>query len=128
MTSAEQKTACTAVRESNSAAIAFAPPRKSRPVETDRESRDFAYSQWGLRASLFGAAPDLRTVRTKRTKLTLERNSGAGELYDLGEDPHEMHNRFDDPAYERVRRELESMIASRPRDERRTPLPQVGMA
>ena len=69
-----------------------------------------------------------RTVRTKEHKLTLERISGAGELYDLVNDPHEMHNRFDDPAYATVRTRLEDMIASRPHDELTPELPQVGMA
>jgi hypothetical protein len=67
-------------------------------------------------------------VRTQRHKLTLETNSGAGELYDLADDPTEMDNRFDDPAMARVRRELSDMIASRPDDVRKAPLPQVGMA
>jgi arylsulfatase A-like enzyme len=103
--------------------------RSLRPLlETDSASRDFAYSEWGLRASRFGVELDLRTVRTRNRKLTLERNSGAGELYDLAEDPDEMVNRFDDPAYRAVRRELTDMIESRPRDERAEPLPQVGMA
>jgi hypothetical protein len=69
----------------------------------------------------------LQTVRTRRHKLTLEQISGAGELYDLLEDPGEMRNVFDDPAYAAVRRELTDMIASRPSDEA-IPLPQVGMA
>jgi arylsulfatase A-like enzyme len=97
-------------------------------IETDADHRDFAYSEWSLRESRFGVALDLRTVRTKTAKLTLERNSGAGELYDLANDPHEMDNRFDDPAYAGIRRELEDMIASRPHDELRPELPQVGMA
>ncbi|MEO6596707.1 MAG: sulfatase/phosphatase domain-containing protein, partial [Planctomycetota bacterium] len=69
----------------------------------------------------------LRTVRTQRHKLTLELDSGAGELYDLVEDPQEMVNRFDDQSYAAVRRELSDMIASRPADAV-APLPQVGMA
>jgi len=97
-------------------------------IETDRASRDFAYSEWDLRASRFGVDLDLRTVRTRDQKLTLERISGAGELYDLREDPDEMVNRFDDPAYANVRRALFDMIASRPADERATRLSQVGMA
>jgi arylsulfatase A-like enzyme len=97
-------------------------------VEGDRDTRDFAYSEWELRASRCGVDLALRTVRTRRHKLTLELNSGAGELYDLALDPDEMDNRFDDPAYAAVRRELSDMIASRPDDARREPLPQVGMA
>jgi arylsulfatase A-like enzyme len=97
-------------------------------IETDRDSRDYAYSEWNLRKSRFGTELDLRTVRTRTAKLTVERRTGAGELYDLVNDPDEMDNRFDDPAYSRLRRELEAMIAERPRDERSEPLPQIGMA
>ena len=97
-------------------------------IEGDRATRDFARSEWDLRASRCGVDLALRTVRTRRHKLTLELHSGAGELYDLDVDPGEMENRFDDPAYAGVRRELSDMIASRPDDARREPLPQVGMA
>ena len=38
-----------------------------------------------------------------------------------------MDNRFDDPGVTTVRRELEDMIASRPKDQV-APLPQIGMA
>lgn len=96
-------------------------------IEGTSAHRDFALSEWDLRASRCGVDLDLRTVRTKRHKLTLERNSGAGELYDLVDDPHEMVNRFGDPAFARVERELRDMIASRPNDIR-VRLPQIGMA
>ncbi|MEP7085463.1 MAG: sulfatase/phosphatase domain-containing protein [Betaproteobacteria bacterium] len=114
------------------ASVAMPDARHSRSlkklIETDTDSREFAYSEWSLRDSRFGVALDLRTVRTRRHKLTVERNSGAGELYDLVEDPHEMDNRFKDPAYATVRKSLEAMIASRPNDELSPELPQVGMA
>jgi arylsulfatase A-like enzyme len=96
-------------------------------VERDDASRDFAYSEWDLRASRSGVDLQLRTVRTQRHKLTLDLISGAGELYDLQEDPHEMDNRFNDVAMAVVQRMLRDMIASRPNDES-APLPQVGMA
>ena len=92
------------------------------------ESRDYAYSEWDLRASRCGVDLWLRTVRTRRHKLTVELNSKAGELYALADDPLEMDNRFDDPAIKAVRKELEDMIASRPDDVMVPPLPQVGMA
>jgi arylsulfatase A-like enzyme len=96
-------------------------------VETDEARRDFACSEWDLRASRSGVDLDLRTVRTQDHKLTLELRSGAGELYDLADDPCEMENRFTDPVYATVRKELEDMIRSRPQDA--VPrLPQVGMA
>ena len=88
-------------------------------------SRDFAYSEWDLRASRSGVDLDLRTVRTRRHKLTLDLRSGAGELYDLYDDPHEMNNLFG--RSEIVQKQLTDMVRSRPADA--VPrLPQVGMA
>jgi hypothetical protein len=89
--------------------------RSLRPlIERDDTTRDFASSEWDLRASRCGVDLHLRTVRTRRHKLTVELLSGAGELYDLDDDPQEMTNRFDDAGYAAVRRELADMIASRP--------------
>jgi arylsulfatase A-like enzyme len=96
-------------------------------IETERARRDFAYSEWDLRASRSGVDLDLRTVRTKTHKLTVDLRSGAGELYDLANDPHEMDNRFGDPGAAKVQRELADMIASRP-DDAVPRRPQVGMA
>jgi arylsulfatase A-like enzyme len=88
-------------------------------------TRAFAYSEWDLRASRSGVDLDLRTVRTKDHKLTLDLRSGAGELYNLRDDPYEMHNLFGKS--ETVQKELTDMIRSRPADA--VPrLPQVGMA
>ncbi|MEZ5630455.1 MAG: hypothetical protein R3F09_07075 [Burkholderiaceae bacterium] len=42
--------------------------------------------------------------------------SGAGELYDLANDPHESENRFDDPACRGLRDELTQRLHSRPAD------------
>ena len=91
-------------------------------------SRDVAWSEWNVDASRCGVPLALRTVRTATAKLTLEQNSGAGELYDLAVDPHEMDNRFGDPGAARLRRELEDMIRARPGDELDTFDAPVGMA
>lgn len=48
----------------------------------------------------------LRTLITERYKLTLYRGRPWGELFDLEQDPHELHNRFDDPAYATTRSQL----------------------
>jgi arylsulfatase A-like enzyme len=96
-------------------------------IQTEHASRDFALSEWDLRASRSGVDVDLRTVRTKTAKLTIDLRSGAGELYDLANDPHEMDNRFDDPGCTKLRRELEDMVRSRPND-MRPRVAQVGMA
>ena len=91
-------------------------------------SRDAAYSEWNVDASRCGVPLDLRTVRTADAKLTLELNSGAGELYHLGDDPHEMHDRFGDPGIAVLQRELEDMIRARPGSELNAFDPAVGMA
>jgi arylsulfatase A-like enzyme len=102
--------------------------RSLRPlIEGRGERREFAYCEWDLRPSRTGVELQLRTVRTRTHKLTLDLASGAGELYDLEADPNEMANRFDDAAYAMVRKNLTRMIHSRPEDAV-SALPQVGMA
>jgi arylsulfatase A-like enzyme len=97
-------------------------------IEREGEARDFAFHEWDLSASRCGVELKLRTVRTRTHKLTVEQSTGAGELYDLANDPDEMDNRFDDPGYAKARKALEAMIAARPDDARRERLPAVGMA
>ena len=97
-------------------------------IEGRGEPREYAYNEWDLHASRCGVALRLRTVRTRTHRMTVELDSGAGELYDLVRDPGEMTNLYDDPASAEVRRSLEAMIQRRP-DDVMTPLPeQVGMA
>ena len=50
-----------------------------------------------------GAAVHLRTYVSQRYKLTIYRGQPWGELFDLRDDPEELHNRFDDPAYRDIR-------------------------
>ena len=102
--------------------------RTLRPLIEGDASREFAFCEWDLDASRCGVALKLRTARTRTHKLTLEEISGAGELYDLIDDPHEMRNRLGDPQLANVEAELRAMIASRPDDARTTPLEPVGMA
>ncbi|BDD91980.1 sulfatase [Pandoraea sp. NE5] len=101
--------------------------RSLRPLIDGSASRQFALNEWDLRAGRCGVALNLRTVRTGRYRMTVERNSGAGELYDFQEDPFEQVNLFDNPSARKVRVELEAMLSTRPRDEI-PPLPQSGTA
>ena len=102
--------------------------RSLRPLIDGTGNRDFACNEWKLHPSRTGLALDLRCVRTKTAKLTLELGSGAGELYDLANDPHEMDNLFGNPDHTVLQRQLTDMAMSRPRDWQE-PLPEpVGMA
>jgi arylsulfatase A-like enzyme len=98
--------------------------RSLRALIDGQQTRDFAYSEWDLRPSRSGVELDLRTVRTKRHKLTMDLRSGAGELYDLHDDPHEMDNLF---GQTKIQSDLVDMIRSRPADAIPR-LSQVGMA
>jgi arylsulfatase A-like enzyme len=89
------------------------------------QTRDAALMEWDMAFLDRDEELRLRTVRTVRWVLTLELTSGAGELYDLEEDPEQMANLFADrPA---VVRELTEMLRQRPSDEA-PPLPRVGLA
>lgn len=82
----------------------------------DDAPRDCARSEWTLLPNRVGVALDLHCVRTRDAKLTLERASGAGELYDLHADPHEMTNLFDDPAHAALRSRMTALVDARPDD------------
>jgi len=101
--------------------------RSLRPLIEGEGTRDFAFNEWHLLPARTGIELQLRTVRTKSAKLTLDLLSGAGELYDLANDPDEMENRFDDAAARGLREELTDMAMARPQDER-PPQVQVGAA
>ncbi len=88
-----------------------------RPLlETDDATRDFALNEWGLLPGRVGVSLELRTVRTRTHKLTIDLISGAGELYDLTADPKEENNLFDTPDSGDVQEKLLAMIYSRPVD------------
>ena len=48
----------------------------------------------------------LRTYVDQRYKITVYRNAEYGELFDLHDDPGEVRNRWNDPAYADRQREL----------------------
>ena len=102
--------------------------RSVRPMIENGATRDVAYSEWNVNASRCGVPLNLRTVRAKSAKLTVEQVSGAGEMYDLKNDPNEMRNLFDDSGYAAMRKELEDMIRARPGVERATFDEPIGMA
>ena len=48
----------------------------------------------------------LRTLVTDRFKITVYRDGAYGELFDLAQDPDELHNCWDDPAYAETKSRL----------------------
>lgn len=91
------------------------------------EQRNAALSEWELLPGRVGVGLSLRTVRSKTAKLTMELNSGDGEMYDLEADPHELNNLFGNQDYSKLQEELTSLLMARPDDIRPNNVP-VGMA
>jgi arylsulfatase A-like enzyme len=92
------------------------------------ETRDVAYSEWHVHPSRCGVGLQLRTVRTRTHKCTFDLGSGAGELYDLVNDPAEMDNRYNDPGCAKVQKELTDMMRARPGSVRSDLAEPVGMS
>lgn len=102
--------------------------RPLQPVIDGQEERRFTLTEWDLSASRCGVPLRLRTIRTKRYKLTVELDSGSAEMYDLTDDPDEMFNVAESPGYTTIRKGLEKMLDERPDDMRKSFDRQVGMA
>jgi arylsulfatase A-like enzyme len=99
-----------------------------RLLRGEPDSRDVAYSEWHVHPSRCGVGLKLRTVRTAKWKCTFELGSGAGELYDLVNDPGEMTNLFDDAGYRKTKHELEALMRSRPGGVKDNLAEPIGMA
>jgi arylsulfatase A-like enzyme len=98
-----------------------------RGVLAGTEQRAGTLSEWELLPGRVGVGLSLITARSATAKLTRELQSGAGEMYDLARDPHELNNLFDHPAHAELQAQLQALIDARPQDM----LPhqtQVGMA
>ncbi len=76
----------------------------------------------------FAGPPRLRTIVTRHWRMTIAHGDPWGEFYDLGRDPNEMDNLFEDPDHRAVRAELMEKLAYRQMElADRSPLP-IGRA
>ena len=64
----------------------------------------------------------------ERYKLTIYRGHDFGELWDLEEDPGEIHNRWDDPAYAGVKAQLLQRMVQTGLEREAMPMPRISGA
>lgn len=86
------------------------------PLWSGTGTRDFALSEYEVDAQRSAVDMDLLTVRSRTHRMSIDLRTQTGEIYDMEEDPFEMHNLFDDPSRRAIRQELTDMIRSRPED------------
>ena len=82
--------------------------------EGSKSPHQAVYSEWDVAASRCGVQLDLRTVHTGEAKLTLELQSGDGELYDLINDRNEMNNLWNKPEAAEIQAKMSDLIWLRP--------------
>ena len=88
--------------------------RSLHPVIQGKEIRECAWSEWHVHPARLGVALELRAIRTANYSYTYEFGSGCGELYDLRQDPEQMTNHFEDPAWRDVRDQMHELLLNRP--------------
>jgi arylsulfatase A-like enzyme len=98
------------------------------PVIQGQEIRECAWSEWHVHPARLGVALELRAVRTAEYSYTFEFGSGNGELYNLQQDPEQMINHFEDPAWRDVRNQMHELLLNRPGTIRSDLAEPVGIA
>ncbi len=79
-------------------------------LESDAEGRAYVeFNRYERDHDGFGGYQPMRAIVTDRYKLALHM-ADSDELYDVQNDPYDLHNLIDDPAYAAVRNELHDKI------------------
>jgi len=93
----------------------------NNPNDAKKKARDWAICEMRHQYE----AVHLRTFVNDRYKLTLYRDRDWGELFDLQEDPDEINNVFDDPAYAEVRCEVMRAFVNAEIEREMTRMPRI---
>ena len=80
----------------------------------DASPHKAVFSEWDVSASRCGVQLDLRTVHRGDAKLTVELQSGDGELYDLSVDKHEMKNLWNMTEAAELQAQMTELLWTRP--------------
>lgn len=83
------------------------------PLDTLRDDVLCEYHNSNPDASGRNGAIYLTMIRTRTHKLVNCHGTGEGELYDLANDPSELHNRWDDPQYASIKVDLLTRLSDR---------------
>jgi arylsulfatase A-like enzyme len=103
--------------------LSLLPVMKGTPRAIARDSLVIEDDQ---QRAVFGlpSGARLRTLVTRRWRMTIAQGDPYGELYDLENDPHEVHNLFEDAVHRALRAELMEELAYRQMElADRSPLP-----
>jgi arylsulfatase A-like enzyme len=78
---------------------------EGRPLDGTSREHVLTENDFNILASI-----PMRTLTTRRYKLHHYLAAPFGELYDLGDDPGEVVNRYDDPAFASTRADLRALL------------------
>jgi len=80
------------------------------PAPAGIQGKSLAASNPAEKSAVFAEFPTIHAVRTKQWKLVRYLRSDHGELYDLANDPNELHNLWDDAAHGKRRAEMLGLL------------------
>ena len=93
-------------------------PAFDRQTEAENDKVFVTFNRFEVIHDAAGGFQPMRAVITKKYKLAIYMTDPVDELYDIENDPYDMNNLINDPAYADVRAELHDMILKHMNDTR----------